>query len=276
MTTTMQELHRKKQMSRKITMLTCYDYPTALLQDKAGLDVIFVGDSLGTNELGYERETSVTLGEIVHHLKAVRRGVREAYLLADMPYRTYGDPKMAMITARELLSHGADGVKLEGMQEAVISHLAGSGIEVCAHLGYNPQFHEKAAVKGKTYDAARALLESAVTLQNAGASMIVLELIPEELGKAITETLTIPTIGIGAGRYTDGQVLIVHDMLGLTPHPLRHAKNYANAGEWMLQAFRAYAEEVTNGQFPQPANSRTMIDSERERFMSWYSGRGSK
>lgn len=268
---TMSYLHQKKGNALKISMLTCYDYPTAVLQDQAGLDVIFVGDSLGTNELGYEHETSVALEDMIHHLKAVRRGVHEAYLLADMPYNTYQNTDMALITAKELIFHGADGVKLEGMQEEIISHLTHNGIEVWGHLGYNPQYHKTIAVQGKTYDSAKMMLEHAISLQNAGAGMIVLELIPEELGKAITDTLAIPTIGIGAGRFTDGQVLIVQDMLGITPRTLRHAKHYANLGELMLKAFQTYADEVEAGAFPQSENVRFMKEQEREPFMNWYS-----
>nr|WP_275583062.1 3-methyl-2-oxobutanoate hydroxymethyltransferase [Gracilibacillus alcaliphilus] len=244
----MDYLHSKKRNAQKITMLTCYDYPTAVLQDKAGLDVIFVGDSLGTNELGYEREISVTLDEIVHHLKAVRRGVKEAYLLADMPYKTYENLDMALATAKELIFNGADGVKLEGMEEEVVSHLHKNGIEVCGHLGYNPQLHEKAAVQGKTFDTAKTLL-----------------------GKMITENLNIPTIGIGAGRFTDGQVLIVQDMLGINPFDLRHSKNFANIGQQMLEAFQMYANEVENGKFPQISNVRNMKEEEREKLVSWNS-----
>ncbi|TDF94174.1 3-methyl-2-oxobutanoate hydroxymethyltransferase [Paenibacillus piri] len=267
----MNYLHRKKLNAQKITMLTCYDYPTAVLQDKAGLDVIFVGDSLGTNELGYEREISVTLDEIIHHLKAVRRGVKEAYLLADMPYKTYENPDMALVTAKKLTLHGADGVKLEGLQAEIVSHLHNNGIEVWGHLGFTPQHHDKAAVQGKTFDSAKIVAESAISLQDAGASMVVLELIPEELGKVISEKLMIPTIGIGAGRFTDGQVLVVQDMLGINPREMRHAKNYGNVGEMMLKSFQAYANEVESGAFPQLTNVRHMKDEEREALLNWYS-----
>jgi len=267
---TMDDLHRKKRNAQRITMLTCYDFPTAVLQDQAGLDVIFVGDSLGTNELGYERETSVTLDEIIHHLKAVRRGVKHAYLLADLPYKTYENPDVALITAKELLLNGADGVKLEGIQAEIVSHLCSHGIEVWGHLGFNPQYHEQAAVQGKTFDSAKKLMDGACALQNAGACMIVLELIPEELGKLISKKLTIPTIGIGAGRLTDGQVLIVHDMLGITPRELRHSKNYGHVGEIMLKAFQSYANEVERGEFPQVTNVRNMKAEELSRFMQYY------
>jgi len=267
---TMDELHQKKRSAQKITMLTCYDYPTAVLQDQAGVDVIFVGDSLGPNELGYDREVLVTLNDIIHHLKAVRRGVKQAYLLADMPYKTYENPEMALETARTLLLHGADGVKLEGIQEEIISCLHQNGIEVWGHLGYNPQYHEKAAVQGKTFESAKKLVDGAIALQNAGACMLVLELVPEELGKLITEKLAIPTIGIGAGRYTDGQVLVVHDMLGITPRELRHSKNYGHVGEIMFQAFKAYVNEVERGEFPQASNTRNMNKEELELLLKCY------
>ncbi|UQZ85467.1 3-methyl-2-oxobutanoate hydroxymethyltransferase [Paenibacillus konkukensis] len=267
---TMEYLHQKKRDGRKITMLTCYDYPTAQLQDEAGIDVIFAGDSVGTNQLGYKRETSVTLDDIIHHLKAVRRGVEHAYLLADMPYRTYENADTALATAQMLLRNGADGVKLEGLHEEIVAHLYNQGIEVWGHLGFNPQYHEKAAVQGKTYDSARVLAESVRSLQAAGACMVVLELIPEELGKIITEQVTIPTIGIGAGRFTDGQVLIVHDMLGITPRELRHSKNYGHVGEIMLKSFQEYASEVEAGAFPNVSNVRHMKAEELSQLMRHY------
>ena len=255
-------LHRKKQTANKITMLTCYDYPTARMQEAAGLDVIFVGDSVGPNELGYNHEVEVSLDDILHHLKAVRRGVEHAYLLADLPFGTYDSPEAALIAARKLIEHGADGVKLEGLEDKVVAHLTRHGIEVWGHLGYNPQRHEKAAVQGKTFDTAKALVEDAISLQHAGARMMVLELVPEELAKLMTEQLSIPTIGIGAGRFTDGQVLIVHDLLGLTPRQFRHAKSYGHVGERMLQAFRDYAREVEEGLFPEPVHARKMQENE--------------
>lgn len=263
-------IHEKKRNNQKITMLTCYDYPTAVLQDKAGIDVVFVGDSLGTNELGYENELSVTLGDMIHHLEAVRRGVVEAYLLVDMPFKTYETPDIALSTAKELIRHGADGVKLEGMQEEIVAHLRKSGIEVCGHLGFNPQYHGTVAVQGKTFDSAKRLVEDAIAMQKAGACMMVLELVPEELGKVITEKLAIPTIGIGAGRFTDGQILIVPDLLGITPRKMHHVRNYANVGEIMLGAFKAYISDVENGEFPQLANVRNMKIDEREQLLQWH------
>jgi 3-methyl-2-oxobutanoate hydroxymethyltransferase len=270
---TMEYLHHKKHSNQKIAMLTCYDYPTARLQDQAGIDVIFVGDSLGPNELGYDHEIEVSVEDIIHHLKAVRRGVENAYVLADMPYGTYDTIEAAHDTALKLFHYGVDGVKLEGMEYAVVEHLAKSGIETWAHIGFNPQKHKHAAVQGKTFDTAKSLVEGAKALQNAGACMIVLELIPEEVGTLLTESLSIPTIGIGAGRFTDGQVLIAHDLLGLTPRKLRHAKDYGHLDQHMLKAFRNYVNDVSNGCFPESGHVRNMNDDELQRLNEYLSER---
>jgi len=267
MKTTMEHLLEKKASGRKIAMLTCYDYRMAAWQEEAGIDIVFVGDSVGTNVLGYESETEVSLDEILYHLKMVRRGVRDAYLLADMPYRTYEEPEAAWETARRLLAYGADGVKLEGVRPAIVAYLRERGIEVCAHIGYNPQFHQKAAVQGKTFEEAVALIDGALDLQSAGASMMVIELVPEELAGIVTKRLSIPTIGIAAGRYTDGQVLSVNDMLGLNPRRFRHAKTYADMGGQALEAMRAYAAEVRSGDFPAESNVRHMPEAELRRVI---------
>lgn len=249
-------LHAKKRHHEKITMLTCYDYPTAVLEDAAGVDIILVGDSLGTNVLGYDREVSVSLQDMLHHLKAVRRGVRQSYLLADMPYRTYQTPDMALETAQQLQDAGADGVKFEGVHPEIVQALRARRFEVCGHLGYNPQDHEKAAVQGKTRETATKLYHEALQLEQAGLDLLVLELVPEELGRFITERVTVPTIGIGGGRYTDGQVLIVNDMLGITPMAFRHSRAFAHVGEAMREAFAAYVTAVQEGSFPTDDNVR--------------------
>lgn len=266
---TMAYLREMKNNGQKIAMLTCYDYPTAVLQEEAEVDVIFVGDSVGTNVLGYASETEVSLDEMIYHLKMVKRGVKEAYLLVDMPYRTYENPTAALETAQRLLSYGADGVKLEGFRKDIIGKLHDSGIEVCAHIGYNPQIHPKAAVQGKTYESAAELIEGALELQRAGASMIVLELMPEEVANVITGKLSIPTIGIGAGNGTDGQVLIVADMLGSSPRQFRHAKRYADFHAQALEAFRSYVIEVRDRSFPDEAHVRHMKEEERGRLDMW-------
>ncbi len=259
---TFEFLKRKKQRGQKITMLTCYDYPTAVLEDNAGIDVILVGDSVGTNVLGYESERQVTMDDMVHHLRAVRRGVSSAYLLVDMPYMSCETPAMALDNARLMLSHGADGVKLEGPKEDAVRHLANQGVEVCGHLGLNPQLHDKKALRAKTCASALELVESALGLERAGAGLIVFELIPEEVGRLVTEKLTVPTIGIGAGRHTDGQVLIINDLLGANSFALRHVAKYDDFNARTADALRRYVDDVTAGRFPGEANVRHLAPEE--------------
>jgi 3-methyl-2-oxobutanoate hydroxymethyltransferase len=265
----------KKQAQQKITMLTGYDYPTACLEDQAGIDIILVGDSVGTNVLGYASEREVTMGDMVHHLKAVRRGVAQAYLLVDLPYQAYATPELAMENATTLLAHGADGVKLEGGIEQVetIRHLTTQGIHVCGHIGFTPQtLHHpgrKARIQGRSFSQATALLESAIAVEQAGAELLVLELIPEPLGKAISECLRIPTIGIGAGRFCDGQVLIIHDLLGLTPFHLRFVKRYQQSRELTLHAMTQYKHDVEQGLFPSDEMAFQMDEDERLKVEQW-------
>ena len=268
-------IHAKKQAGRKITMLTGYDYPTACIEEQAGIDIILVGDSVGTNVLGYASEREVTMEDMVHHLKAVRRGVKQAYLLVDLPYQSYETPQQAMANAITLLDHGADAVKLEGGLEQVetIRRLTAQGISVCGHIGFTPQtLHQpgrKARVQGRSSSQAITLLESAIALEQAGAQLIVLELIPEPLGKAITECLHIPTIGIGAGRFCDGQVLIIHDLLGLTPFHLRFVKRYQQYRELTLQAIAEYQHDVEAGAFPGRDMAFEMDEDERLKVEEW-------
>ena len=265
----------RKQAQQKITMLTGYDYPTACLEDQAGIDIILVGDSVGTNVLGYASEREVTMADMVHHLKAVRRGVAQAYLLVDLPYQSYDTPQLALENATTLLAHGADGVKLEGGIEQVetIRHLTAQGISVCGHIGFTPQtLHHpgrKARVQGRSFSQATALLESAIAVEQAGVELIVLELIPELLGKAITECLRIPTIGIGAGRFCDGQVLIIHDLLGLTPFHLKFVKRYQQARELTLQAMTQYKHDVEQGLFPSDEMAFEMDEDEHLKVKQW-------
>jgi 3-methyl-2-oxobutanoate hydroxymethyltransferase len=268
-------IHAKKQARQKITMLTGYDYPTACIEDQVGVDIILVGDSVGTNMLGYASEREVTMEDMVHHLKAVRRGVAQAHLLVDLPYRSYETPQQALVNARILLDHGADAVKLEGGLEQVetIRRLTSQGIGVCGHIGFTPQtLHQpgrKARIQGRSSSQAIALLESALAVEQAGAQLLVLELIPEPLGKAITESLRIPTIGIGAGRFCDGQVLIIHDLLGLTPFHLRFVKRYQQYRELTLQAIAAYKHDVEAGVFPGSETAFEMDEDERLKVEQW-------
>jgi 3-methyl-2-oxobutanoate hydroxymethyltransferase len=254
---------------RKITMVTCYDYPTAVSLEKANMDVVLIGDSVGTNILGYQSEKEVTIDDIIHHLKAVRRGITNTYIVADLPYKTYENPDMALINAKKLLSIGANGIKLEGFHPAIIHHLHANGVEVWAHLGYNAQYHQKAAIQGKSFLQAKQLVKNALHLQEEGAAMIILELVPEEVASSITNKLAIPTIGIGAGRFTDGQVLVVNDLLGITPIQFRHAKKYDEIGTYSQKAFQQYILEVQKGIFPTESNFTHMKEEELNLFHKW-------
>ena len=264
-------LRAKKQQHKPITVLTCYDYPTACLQEDAGIDIVFVGDSVGTNILGYKSETEVTMADMRHHLKAVRRGVTDAYLLVDMPYAADRDVKQAVANAKLFLADGADGVKLEGGIEKapIVTALAEQGIETCAHIGHNPQIHgSKAATHGKTFSKAKRLIEAAEALTDAGAKLIVLEKITEEISQIITDTVDIPTIGIGAGRFCDGQVLVINDVLGMGP-PFKHAKRYQDYDHLTFEAISQYIYDVENGDFPTDENVVHIATDKLARVQKW-------
>jgi len=246
-------------------MITCYDYPTAQIEDEAGVDIVFVGDSLGTNMLGYAAETEVTMEDMLHHLKAVRRGVQEAYLLVDLPCGSYQTPEMAVENARRLLLHRPNGVKLEGgiEQVEVVHTLVAQGIEVCGHLGFTSQtLGTKGRVQGRSLEEGKALLRSALALEEAGLSLLVLELISEPISQMITQHLHIPTIGIGSGRYCNGQVLVVTDLLGISLGDRKMFKRYEQLRERSLEAFRHYANEVRHRIFPAQANTFNKISEE--------------
>ena len=262
MSNTPESITRKKAAGEPIAVLTCYDYPTALCQDEAGVDIIFVGDSVGTNVLGYSSEKEVTLDDMAHHLKAVRRGVENAYLLVDLPYGTYDTPDQAAASSSRLTALGADGVKLEGFTPEVVRRLVAEGIEVCAHLGLNPQLHARKGLRAKTAAAAAELVSESIELQDAGAWIMVYEMIPEEVGRIATERLSIPTIGIGAGRYTDGQVLVAPDMLGINTFDFRHSHRYEDLHGRTVRAFERYISDVRSGTFPAADNVRHLDETE--------------
>jgi 3-methyl-2-oxobutanoate hydroxymethyltransferase len=259
----------KKQTHQKIVALTCYDYPTAVLEEQAGIDILFVGDSVGTNVLGYASETEVTIEDITHHLKAVRRGASQSYVLADLPYASYETPDQALKNAQQLVTFGADIVKLEGVRAETVSHLVEHGIAVCGHIGLQPQTQEMKVLQGKSFAQAKELLQQALRLEKAGISMLVLELVPEEVGKLITESVNVPTIGIGAGRFTDGQVLIVNDILGITPRQLKLAKRYQDYRTLTLQSIHQYKKEVEHPSFPGEENVRHMAADELQPLLEW-------
>lgn len=249
---------KAKAEGRKLTMLTAYDYSTAKLIDEAGVDSILVGDSLGNVILGYDSTIPVTMEDMIHHGAAVSRGAKEALVVVDMPFMSYQvSVEEAVRNAGRLMQEGHCGaVKLEGGREVCpqIRAIVNAGIPVMAHLGLTPQsIHAFGGhrVQGKTEEAARRLLEDAKLVQEAGAFSVVLEAIPSSLAKLITESLAIPTIGIGAGGDCDGQVLVYQDMLGMfSDFKPKFVKQYANVGQVMKEAFGAYIEEVQSGAFP--------------------------
>jgi 3-methyl-2-oxobutanoate hydroxymethyltransferase len=213
-------LSESKNQLRKQAWLTAYDYPLGRLLDESGIDLILVGDSLGMVVLGYEDTVDVTMDELLHHLKAVRRGVKRAPVAADLPNHSYDTPEQALFNAKRLTEAGADAVKLEGALIDQINAITSYGIEVIGHLGMLPQhvreeggYHKK----GKSADEAKTILADAVALQEAGCCAVVLELVEASLSKTITERLDIPTIGIGSGTGCDGQILVTPDLLGLQP-----------------------------------------------------------
>jgi 3-methyl-2-oxobutanoate hydroxymethyltransferase len=247
----------------RITCLTAYDFPTARLLDESGVDIILVGDSLGMVVLGYENTLPVTLDEILYHTRAVRRGVRHALLVADMPYGSYhAGANDAVANALRLVKEGgAEAVKLEGGERRleVISRMVEAEIPVMGHVGLTPQSVNAFGgfrVQGRTADTAEQLLRDARAVEAAGAFSIVLESVPRELAATITRELRIPTIGIGAGPDCDGQVLVFHDLVGLTAGPTpRFARHYAELGEEARRAVREYCGDVRAGNFPSDAES---------------------
>ena len=248
---------------KKITCLTAYDYPTARLVDEAGVDVVLVGDSLAMVMLGHDSTLPLTLDEALHHTKAVRRGVARALVVADMPYGSYhGDIGESLRNAMRFVKEaGAEAVKIEGGERRLelIARLTEAEIPVMGHIGLTPQSVNALGgyrVQGKTPNAAEQVLRDARAVEAAGAFSIVLEAIPRELAAEITKAVRIPTIGIGAGPDCDGQVLVLHDLLGLTfQNPPKFARRYANVGETILKAVREYCADVESSRFPTDAES---------------------
>lgn len=268
--TTTKDFIRKKMCGEKITMLTAYDYPTACLVDEAGIDAILVGDSVGNAVLGYETTIPVTMDEMIHHTKAVARGSKRSLIIGDMPFLAYhtGTADALRNAGRFLQEAGAQAVKLEGGKERteVIRTLVEAGIPVVGHLGLTPQSVFQLGgfrVQGKTEDAAKRLLEDALSLQEAGVFAVVLECIPAALAERVTRSLKVPTIGIGAGSTCDGQVLVIYDMLGLTEKSPKFVKQYADLRKQMLGAIRMYKDEVEKGEFPQPEHTFSGTDNSK-------------
>jgi 3-methyl-2-oxobutanoate hydroxymethyltransferase len=268
-------LRQKKERGQAIVMLTAYDYPTAMVEDQAGVDVILVGDSLGMVVLGYENTLPVTMEEMLHHCRAVSRGAKSALLVGDMPFMSYQvSAEEALRNAGRFLQQGGmDAVKLEGGRERIdaVHAIVGAGIPVMGHLGLTPQsVHQLGGFRpqGRTASAAKRLLEDALLLEEAGCFSLVLESVPARLAELVSKRLSIPTIGIGAGIGCDGQVLVTHDLLGLfdrfTP---KFVKKYANFHAEMQRAFSEFKADVEARQFPAAEHSVEMADDEWEALL---------
>ena len=255
-----------KRQGKKIRMVTAYDYPTAVIIEKTDIEMILVGDSLGMVVLGYDGTVPVTVEDIIHHAKPVVKGAPNTHIVADMPFMSYQvSIEDAIRNAGRLIKEsGADSVKLEGGLDysSTVKAIVKAGIPVMGHIGLTPQTAGSLGgfkVQGKDAKAAQDLIDSAIALEDAGAFAIVLECIPAPLAKIISQRLTIPTIGIGAGVYCDGQVLVTQDMLGLFDRFVpKFVKQYAQIGQLELEAFNKYAEEVALGVFPDDAHSFSM------------------
>ena len=262
---TVLELRRKK--GARLAMLTAYDYPGAKLVAEAGVELILVGDSLGMVVLGYDSTVAVTMDDMVHHTRAARRGAPQAFLVADLPFLSYGTAEQALANAARLMKDaGADSVKLEGGAEVrpIVETLVRAGVPVLGHVGLTPQTASALGgyrLQGKDEETARRVLTGAQALEAAGCWGVVLELVPAPLAKIITERISIPTIGIGAGAHCDGQVLVFHDLVGMfsgfTP---TFVKRYAEAGTAIRDAVAHYAEEVRSGAFPSDSQAFPMKD----------------
>lgn len=268
MKNTVNTLLKQKQDGKKISMLTCYDYSTAKLMEEVGVNTILVGDSLGNTMLGYSDTIQVTMEDMIHHCAAVSRGIKDIFLVCDMPFMSYqASVYDAVVNAGRLMKEGhANMVKLEGGKEVCpqIEAIVKASIPVCAHLGLTPQSINSLGgykVQGKSESDAQKLIDDARAVQEAGASMLVLECVPAKLAKKITEMLDIPTIGIGAGNDCDGQVLVFQDMLGMfTDYVPKFVKQFANVGEVMKGAFRDYMDAIQEGTFPAEEHSYKIDD----------------
>ncbi len=271
---TISYLFEKKESGKKVSMITAYDYPTARLVDQAEMDAVLVGDSLGMVVLGYNSTVPVTMDEMIHHCKAVVRGTEKSFVIGDMPFLSYhvSVEKAVENAGRFIKEAGCEAVKLEGGTEMVpvVDAIVRAGIPVCAHIGLTPQSATKLSgfkVQGKDAESARELVRAAVNLEKAGAFMIVLECIPDLVAKRITEEVNMITIGIGAGKFCDGQVLVYHDLVGLferfTP---KMVKQYVNLAPQIRKALVQYRIEVENNDFPGVEHSFVMSAEEAEKI----------
>ena len=250
-------LKKMKINGEPIACLTAYDASFSLLVDKAGVDIVLVGDSLGMVIQGHDTTVPVTVDDVIYHCRNVSRGLNRAFLVADMPFMSYSDPNQALENAVRLMQEGgAMMIKLEGGEDqiSIVEHLARHDIAVCAHLGLKPQSVHKIGgfrVQGRSENESRKMLKNAISLQNAGADIVLLECVPNELGNSIKEELDIPVIGIGAGPNVDGQILVLYDILGITHGTTpRFVKNFMTGNDSPIMAIKAYVQAVKNRDYP--------------------------
>lgn len=267
---TIKDLKKMKQQGTKISMVTAYDYPTAYMVNKSGIEVILVGDSLSMTVLGHDSTVPCTMEQMIHHVKPVVKGAPDSIVVGDMPFGSYNVSKEQAITNanRFLKEGGCDVVKLEGGKEMLetIRGIINAGIPVIGHIGLTPQTVSKLGgfkVQGKDLETAKKLINDALELEEAGVCALVLECVPEQLGKIITEKISIPTIGIGAGRYCDGQVLVFHDMFGLFEKFVpKFSKQYLNLAPEIIKGLEQYKQEVREAKFPEEKHIFGGIDEE--------------
>ena len=267
---TIQKLQKMKDNNEPISMTTAYDYPAAYFVDKAGIEIILVGDSLAMTILGLDSTVPVTMDEMLHHIRPVVKGAPNPLIVGDLPFGSYNVSKERAImnATRFMKEGGCDVVKLEGGTEVAetVKAIVDAGIPVMGHIGLTPQTASKLGgfkVQGKSLDAVQSLVDDALALEKAGAFSLVIECVPEEVSKLITHKVSIPTIGIGAGRYCDGQVLVFHDMLGLFEKFIpKFVKKYANLGEDIVQALEEFKREVKDGDFPAQEHVFGGVDAE--------------
>lgn len=243
-------LNARKAARVPISVLTCYDYPTACAQDASGLDIIFVGDSAATNVLGHRHQNDLTIDEFRVLVRAVNRGIHQAYFLVDLPFCACENIATIRSAASQFVADGASGIKFEGFHPEVVRQLTHDGFEVWTHLGYLPQYHSSPTLVGTEATIADELLQQAKELEAAGAAGLILELVPEDLAQSISKETNFPVIGIGAGRFTDGQVQVWHDLVGLSPKTYRHAVRLAEIGNQSQVAIKTYLQRVADRQIP--------------------------
>ncbi len=252
---TIQSLRKLKNQGEKFVTVSLYDAPMASMAERCGVEVVLVGDSLGMTVLGYDSTIPVTMEQMIYHIEAVARGNRKSLIIGDLPFMTYATPEQAMVNATRVMQAGAHMVKIEGGRwlTPIVTMLSERGIPVCAHIGLTPQSVYKFGgfrVQGRTPESAAVLLEDALILERAGADIVLFECVPAELARKATTSLHVPTIGIGAGRDTDAQVLVINDILGLTEQPPKFSKNFLAETGTIKGALLRYAEDVKAGVFP--------------------------